>query len=1057
MNLFCKKQGIKREFSVSRIPQRNEVSKRKNRTLIEAARTMLADLKLPTTFWAKAVNTACYVRVLVIKPHNKNPYELFHGRTLSLSFMIPFGYLVIILNTLDHLGSGPTWLFDIDTLTKSINYKPVVVGNQSNGSVGKSKVETVLDKDYILLPLWTQDPLFSSSYKDSPGDGFKPSEEEEKKDVEDPGNEDNEVLSTKEPGVNQEKYSNVNNTNNINTVSPTANVVGIKDNDVDKNIVYGCADDPNMPILEMIVYLDDDEDVGAEADMTNLDTNIPISPIPSTRIHKGHPVEQIIRDIHSAPQTRRMTKSVTDHDLLNGKRAIGTKWIYKNKKDERGIVVRNKARLVAQGYTQEEGIKYDEIFAPVARIEAIRLFLAYSSFNDFVVYQIDVKSAFLYGKIKEEVYICQPLWFKDPDFPNRVNKIIDFLNANPIKYVLTVNPTFYTSCIEEFWATAMTKNINGEAHIHTKVDGKKVIISKAIIKRDLKFKDEGGVDCLSNEVIFEQLPLMGCENLSQKLTFYKALFSQQWKFLIHIIMQFLSAKTTTCNEFSSTMASAIICLATNQKFNFSKYIFDSMVKHLHSGTKFLMYPRFVQGFLDKQVDGTSKHNAIYVIPSHTKKVFSNMKRVGKDFSRRHTLIPNYDSASTRRIRKQKPRKTKRKDTKLPQTSVPTEVVADEAVYEEMYDNMERAATTVTSLNAEQDRGIISKTQITATLNKPSFIRTSSGSGPRRQETMRDVAAQTRSERVSKFSNDSPLSRVNTLRSGEDRLQLKELMELCIKMSERVLNLETTKTTKAKENSNQGRYNDQEIFDIRVLDDEEIVVEKAVVVKEVDAAQDQVSVATTTTKYLTVDDITLAKALKALKTSKLKIRGIVVRDHEELRKKGKMVEPKMPLKKKAQISLDEELAFKLHAEQEEERIAREKALEANIVVKDRAEGSKIRIEESSNRAREDIQQESTKKQKVDDDQEAAELKRCLEIVHDDKDNVTIDATLLSSKSPTIIDYKIHKEGRKAKARFEKEQLVDDLDCYLLHTLKTMFEHHVEDSVWQNQQRLAKVKN
>ncbi|GJY16986.1 putative ribonuclease H-like domain-containing protein [Tanacetum coccineum] len=110
-------------------------------------------------------------------------------------------------------------------------------------------------------------------------------------------------------------------------------------------------------------------------------------------------------------------------DLPNGKRAIGTKWVYKNKKDERGIVIKNKARLVAQGYTQEEGIDYDEVFAPVARIEAIRLFLAYASFKDFVVYQMDVKSAFLYGKIEEEVYVCQPPGFEDPDFPDRVYKV----------------------------------------------------------------------------------------------------------------------------------------------------------------------------------------------------------------------------------------------------------------------------------------------------------------------------------------------------------------------------------------------------------------------------------------------------------------------------------------------------------------------------------------------------------------------------------------------------------------------------------------------------------
>ncbi|GKD45227.1 putative ribonuclease H-like domain-containing protein, partial [Tanacetum coccineum] len=110
-------------------------------------------------------------------------------------------------------------------------------------------------------------------------------------------------------------------------------------------------------------------------------------------------------------------------DLPNGKRVIGTKWVYMNKKDERGIVIKNKARLVAQGYIQEEGIDYDEVFAPVARIEANRLFLAYVSFKDFVVYQMDVKSAFLYGKIEEEVYVCQPPGFEDPNFPHRVYKV----------------------------------------------------------------------------------------------------------------------------------------------------------------------------------------------------------------------------------------------------------------------------------------------------------------------------------------------------------------------------------------------------------------------------------------------------------------------------------------------------------------------------------------------------------------------------------------------------------------------------------------------------------
>ncbi|GKC59883.1 putative ribonuclease H-like domain-containing protein [Tanacetum coccineum] len=110
-------------------------------------------------------------------------------------------------------------------------------------------------------------------------------------------------------------------------------------------------------------------------------------------------------------------------DLPNGKKAIGTKWVFRNKKDERGIVIKNKVRLVAQGYTQEEGIDYDEVFAPIARIEAISLFLAYASFKDFVVYQMDVNNAFLYGKIEEEVYVCQPPGFEDLDFPDRVYKV----------------------------------------------------------------------------------------------------------------------------------------------------------------------------------------------------------------------------------------------------------------------------------------------------------------------------------------------------------------------------------------------------------------------------------------------------------------------------------------------------------------------------------------------------------------------------------------------------------------------------------------------------------
>ncbi|GKE89455.1 putative ribonuclease H-like domain-containing protein, partial [Tanacetum coccineum] len=186
--------------------------------------------------------------------------------------------------------------------------------------------------------------------------------------------------------------SDGNNINNVNAFSSTVNTAGIEVNAVGAKTSIKLPGDPNMPELEDIVYSNDDENITAEADMNNLDTFMPVSPIPTTRIHKDHPVEQIIGDLNSAPQTRRMTKNLEEH-----------------------------ARLVAQGYTQEEEIDYDEDFVPVARIKAIRLFLAYASFKDFVVYQMDVKSAFLYGKIEEEVYVCQPPGFENSDFLDRIS------------------------------------------------------------------------------------------------------------------------------------------------------------------------------------------------------------------------------------------------------------------------------------------------------------------------------------------------------------------------------------------------------------------------------------------------------------------------------------------------------------------------------------------------------------------------------------------------------------------------------------------------------------
>ncbi|GJU78600.1 putative ribonuclease H-like domain-containing protein [Tanacetum coccineum] len=831
-------------------------------------------------------------------------------------------------------------------------------------------------------------------------------------------NEDSEVPRTEESRVNQEKDASVNSTNTINTVSPTINAAGIKDNAVDENIVYGCVDDPNMPELEDIVYSDNAEDVGADADMNNLDTFMPVW---------------------------------TLMDLPKGKRAIGTKWVYRNKKDERGIVIKNKARLVAQGYTQEEGIDYDDVFAPIARIEAIRLFLAYASFKDFMVYQIDVKSAFLYGKTEEEVYVCQPPGFKNPDFPDRVYKVdkalyglhqaprswyetlstylldngfqrgkidktlfikrdkgdillvqvyvddiifgstkkslctefekmmhkkfqmssmgkLTFFLGLQVKqkedgffisqdeYVTEILKKFgfsdvktastpmethkpllkdadgedvdehlyrsmigslmyltssrpdimfadspfdlvaYTNsdyagasldrksttggcqflgcrliswqckkqnvvanltteaeyiaasnCCAQFWDTVKAKTVNGEVQLQALVDKKKVIITESTIRRDLQLEDAEGTKCLPTATIFEELTRMGYEKLTQKLTFYKAFFSPQWKFLIHTILQCLSAKTTAWNEFSSTMASAIICLAINQKFNFSKYIFDSMVKNVDSMVKFWMYP-----------------------------------------------------------------------------SGPTEPMADET------ENVESIPT---------------------------------------------------------HSNDPLLS-------GEDSLKLNELKEICTNLQKKVLDLETTKTIQALEiDSLKRRVKKLEkkqkskthklkrlykvglsakvIFsdDEASLGDQEDASKQGRKILDIDADEDitldsthfdtdpdmfgvhdlHVSAATATTT--TIDELTLAQILIEIKAAKPKVRGVMIQEPSETtittttptaskpsqdKGKVKITKSEKPLKKKDQIMYDQEVSLNLQAQlqaelEEEERLTRQKEEEANIAL------------------------------------------------------------------------------------------------------------------------------
>ncbi|GJT23857.1 putative ribonuclease H-like domain-containing protein [Tanacetum coccineum] len=292
-------------------------------------------------------------------------------------------------------------------------------------------------------------------------------------------------ISTRSVLPPQEGAAKANSTNNINTASTTVNIASIPVNTASSSrrisadklsypypSKYANQDDSQIPDLEDIHDVPKDglftsasyDDEGVVTDFTNWETFVDVSPVPKSRIHSIYPTTQILRDLKSAVQTRSKVEKGLAHALVSyiqkqkrnnhkdfqhhlfscflsqiepkkisedleeeSKKAIGTKWVYRNRKDERGVVVRNKARLVAQGYRQEEGIDYDEVFAPMARIEAIRIFLAFASYMGFIVYQMDVKSAFLYGTIDEEVYVSQPPGFVDPKHPNKVYKVMKAL------------------------------------------------------------------------------------------------------------------------------------------------------------------------------------------------------------------------------------------------------------------------------------------------------------------------------------------------------------------------------------------------------------------------------------------------------------------------------------------------------------------------------------------------------------------------------------------------------------------------------------------------------
>ncbi|GJS88173.1 putative ribonuclease H-like domain-containing protein [Tanacetum coccineum] len=956
----------------------------------------------------------------------------------------------------------------------------------------------------------------------------------------------------------------------VNTASPDVNTGSLKLNVVGPSVNTASLNKHDSPedmftigvssILEAThieSFSDEDE---PEVDLGNITSSYTVPTTPNTRIHKDHPIDNVIGDVNLNQQA--LLKLYLIHPgWKQCRKNFYNSNFNRNKKDERGIVIRNKARLVAHGHRQEEGIDYEEVFAPVEIIKAKRLFLAYASFMGFLVYQMDVKSAFLYGTIKEEVYVTQPLGFKDPDHPDKVYKvvkalyglhqaprawyetlanymlgngfkrgkidhtlfikkqkgdillvqdkyvaeilkkfnysdvksastpvdlekplvkdgdaddvdissyskditslssqenfrylkgkptlglwysrdspfklvaytdsdyaratqdrksttkdllikgfnagrlklvlpvfvyavkhmlmlpvqvsaaegdfintsikgfiyffirfqsfkhsltinpnsififdhqiiimlspkfaethnvvaflekpvesdgfaeIIDFLKASSVHYALTVNPIIYTSCIEQFWATAKVQTVNGVRQLQALVDKKRVIVTESSIRRDLHLDDAEGTDCLPTATIFEELARMG-----------------------------------------SSMASLIICLATNQKFNLSKYIFDAMVKHLDVGVKFLMYP-----------------------------LFANLKRARKDFSGR--ITPLFDTIMV-------------------------------LVFEEVGEDSDHPTDSTQIPILDQP----------STSFKPKKKQPSKKAQRQESEILQDETDH--EENVPTPSNDPQPS-------GEDSMQLTDLMVLCTKLQTQVLDLEKVKDAQAKEivalkkriqrlerkkmsrptglkrlkkvgmsrrvesfedqeslgapedaskqgrsiadldvddnvtlvDETQERQDDELMFDTGVLDDDEMPVEAKVDEKDEQSTKPDDSTtgeAVTTASVedsvapTTIKEITLAQTLIQIKAAKPKVvttaattttttrtkaKGVVLQEPSDFRVpqeaqpsiskdkgKGIMIEPEVPLKRKDQIALDEQIAKDIQAKLvaeliEEQKLAR----------------------------------------------------------------------------------------------------------------------------------------
>ncbi|GJR26157.1 retrovirus-related pol polyprotein from transposon TNT 1-94 [Tanacetum coccineum] len=749
----------------------------------------------------------------------------------------------------------------------------------------------------------------------------------------------------------QEKDASINSTNNVNAASINeVNVVGRKAS-------IELPDEPNMLALEDTVYSDDHEDVGAEANINNLDAFMPMD-VKSAFLYgkieeevyvcqppgfedsyfydRVYKVEKALYGLHQAP--RAWYETLSTYLLDNG--------IQRGKIDKTLLIRRDSSMgeltffLGLQVKQKEDGIFISQ---------------------DKYVTEILKKFGFTDVKTASTPMETQKLLLKDED-GEEVDVHLYRSMIGSLMYLTSSRPDimFAVCACARYQVNPKVSHLHAVKRIFRYLKGQPKL--GLWYPKDSPFDLVAYTDSDYAGASLDRKSTTGVNAARRNLLLLLKVNAARHNLLLLLKVNAARHKLTTTvkmrrllHGMSLVAYGFCILLATNQKFNFSKYIFESMVKNLDNAGKFLMYPRVVQVFLDKQLKGMQSHKRIYVTPSHTKKTFGNMRRVGKGFSRRDTPLfptmivqaqqeqgkgstmptdpqhtPTIIQPSTSQPQlKQRSGRPKRKDTGVPQPSGPTTNVVDEAVNKEMDDSLERAATTATSLHAEQD--MVKK------LEKKRRSRT---------HKLKRLYKVSRSAKVISFVEVS-------LGDQEDASKQGKKIDDIDKDAEFTLVDET-----------QVRYGDEDMFRLNDLKGDEVIVETEVASKDVN---------------LSVDEVTLAQALAALKSAKPKAnkvmlqepekgtittttdaitvtttstrpkaKGLVIHEEEQAttptvssqqpsqvkaHKKGKMfeLEPVKKLSKKDQLMLDEELAFKLQDEEEEkDRLVRQREEEANIV-------------------------------------------------------------------------------------------------------------------------------